>query len=201
MHAKWETLAEEIEDDGVYKKCETDYNESKVTVDRQIKAAEAVLKEALAADTTQPNTSGGSSIKIDKMLKPKELLLCSMTLEEANQWFTNFRAFLKHNEKALSRQDISVSRALLNNSIEAGLSSALRADAKIQATTPIAEKDGCLDMLRAIFLEENPLWVRRHHYFKCQQQKGETVNYWWVRKTDKARDATLRISQLMTSDS
>ena len=43
MHAKWETFAEEIEDDGVYKKCETDYNESKVIVDRQIKAAKAIL--------------------------------------------------------------------------------------------------------------------------------------------------------------
>ena len=99
MHAKWETFAEEIEDDGVYKKCETDYNESKVIVDRQIKSAEAVLKEAPSADAIQLNTAGGTSIKIDEMLKPKELLLRSMTLEEADQWFTNFRAFLKHNEK------------------------------------------------------------------------------------------------------
>ena len=75
MHAKWEVFSEEIEDDGVYKKCKTDYNESKVTVDRQIKAAEAILKEAPSADTTQPNTNGGSSINIDEMLKPKELLL------------------------------------------------------------------------------------------------------------------------------
>ena len=71
------------------------------------------------------------------------------------------------------------------------MSSALRADAKIQATTPIAENDGCLDTLRAIFLEKNPLWLRRHHYFKCQQQKGKTVNDWWVRKTDKARECNL----------
>ena len=92
-------IAEEIEDDGVYKKCETDYNESKVIVDRQIEAVEAILKEAPSADTTQPNTTGVSSVKIDEMLKPKELLLRSMTLEEADQWFTNFRAFLKHNEK------------------------------------------------------------------------------------------------------
>ena len=99
MHSKWETIAEEIKDDGVYKKCETDYNESKVIVDRQIEAAEALLKEAASADTTQLNTTGGSSVKIDEMLKPKELLLRSMTLEEADQWFTNFRAFLKHNEK------------------------------------------------------------------------------------------------------
>ena len=71
------------------------------------------------------------------------------------------------------------------------MSSALRADAKIQATTPIAGKDGCLDTLRAIFLEKNPLWLRRHHYFKCYQQKGKTVNDWWVRKTDKARECNL----------
>ena len=163
MHAKWETLAEEIEDDGVYKKCETDYNESKVIVDRQIKSAEAMLKEAPSADATQLNTADGTSIKIDEMLKPKELLLRSMTLEESNQWFTNFRAFLKHNEKALSRQDISVSRALLNNSIEAGLFSVLRADSKIQATIPNSEKDGCLDTLKAMFLGKNPFWLRRHH--------------------------------------
>ena len=27
--------------------------------------------------------------------------------------------------------------------------------------------------------------------FKCIQQKGETVNDWWVKKTDKAREAQL----------
>ena len=99
MHAKWEVFSKEIEDDGVYKKCETDYNELKFIVDRQTKDEEAILKEAPSADTTQPNTTGGLSIKIDEMLKPKELLLRSMTLEEADQWFTNLRAFLKHNEK------------------------------------------------------------------------------------------------------
>ena len=31
MHTKWETLAEEIEDDAIYKKCEADYHESKET--------------------------------------------------------------------------------------------------------------------------------------------------------------------------
>ena len=31
MHTKWETLAEEIEDDAIYKKCEADYHEPKET--------------------------------------------------------------------------------------------------------------------------------------------------------------------------
>ena len=79
----------------------------------------------------------------------------------------------------------------MNKSIEAKLSSTLRADPGVEATTPIADRNGCLDKLRAIFLEKNPLWLRRHHYFKCLQQKGETVNDWWVRKTDKARECQL----------
>ena len=62
MHAKWKIFSEEIEDDGVYKKYGTDYNEAKVIVDRQIKAAKAILKEAPSTDTTQPNTTGGSSV-------------------------------------------------------------------------------------------------------------------------------------------
>ena len=130
-------------------------------------------------------------MKIDQLLKPKELLLLSMTLEEANEWFCNFRAFLKHNEQALANKDISVFRGLLNKSIKAKLSSTLRTHPDVEATTPIADRNGCLDKLREMFLEKNPLWLRRHHYFKCIQQKEETVNDWWVKKTDKAREAQL----------
>ena len=179
MHTKWETMAEEITDDTVYKKCEEDYEQSKEVINRQVKAAEAKLKEAPApaSGAPQPNTSGGS-LKIDDMLKPKDLLMRSMSLEEADEWFESYRAFLAHNQKALDRQDIRVSRALLNKSIEAALASSLRAHPDIGATTPIADRDGCLDKLRDIFLEKNPLWLRRHYYFKCQQLKGESVNEW-----------------------
>ena len=135
--------------------------------------------------------AGTASVKIDELLKPKELLLLSMTFEEADEWFRNFQAFLKHNERALANQDISVIRALLNKSIEAKLSSILRAHLDVEATTSIADRNGCLDKLREMFLEKNPLWLRRHHYFMCIQQKGETVNDWWVKKTDKAREAQL----------
>ena len=89
-----------------------------------------------------------------------------MTLEEANEWFRNFRVFLKHNEQALANQDISVIRALLNKSIEAKMSSTLRAHPDVENTTPIADRNGCLDKLRQMFLKKNPLWLRCHHYFK-----------------------------------
>ena len=82
----------------MFTKCEKDYGDSKVTVTRQTKATEAFLKNAPTNVTVQPNVAGTTSVKINELLKPKELLLLSMTLEEADEWFRNFRAFLKHNE-------------------------------------------------------------------------------------------------------
>ena len=90
MYTKWEVLVEEITDDAVYTKCEKDYKDSKVTVTRQTKAAEAFLKNAPTNGTVQPNVAGTTSVKIDELLKPKELLLLSMTLEDADEWFHNF---------------------------------------------------------------------------------------------------------------
>ena len=194
MHAKWETVAEEIPDDAtgqaIYKKCEDDYNESKEKINTRVEAAEAKLKE-VPDESKPPQNTTGSSLKIDDILKPKDLLMRSMTLEEADEWFESYRAFLAHNEKVLVKQDIKVNRALLNKSIEAALASALRAHPDVVAGTPITAQGGCLDKLRDIFLEKNPLWLRRHYYFKCIQQKGETVSEWWVRKTEKGRECNL----------
>ena len=103
----------------MFTKCEKDYGDSKVTVTRQTKATEAFLKNAPTNVTVQPNVAGTTSVKIDELLQPKELLLLSMTFEDADEWFCNFRAFLKHNERALANQDITVIHALLNKSIEA----------------------------------------------------------------------------------
>ena len=98
-----------------------------------------------------------------------------MTLEKANEWFRNFGASLKHNEQAPANQDSSVIRALLNKSIKAKLSSTLRTHPDVEATTPIADRNGCLDKLREMFLEKNLLWLGRHHYFKCIQQKYRQI--------------------------
>ena len=92
MHTKWEALADDITDDAVYKKCEEDYEQSKDAIARQVKAAEAKLKDAPANGAPQQNATGGST-KIDDMLKPKELLMQSMSLEEADEWFESYRAF------------------------------------------------------------------------------------------------------------
>ena len=62
MYTKWEVLVDEITDDAVYTKCEKDYKDSKVTVTRQIKAAEAFLKNAPTKGSVQPNLASTTSV-------------------------------------------------------------------------------------------------------------------------------------------
>ena len=82
---------------------------------------------------------------------------------------------------------------MLNGCLDTRMASALRTHKKITAETEINTPDnGCLDILREIFLEKNPLWLRRHWYFQCVQAKDESVEQWWSRKLDKARECDLR---------
>ena len=88
--------------------------------------------------------------------------------------------------------DISVKRALLNKCLDTKLVSALRTHKDVTPTTEIdAPSARCLAKLPEIFLEKNPLWLRRHRYFQCTQVKSETVEEWWARKLDRARECRL----------
>ena len=136
-------------------------------------------KAAFAQPGTGATPSAGST-KIDDTLKLRHELLRSFTLEEANAWFDSFTAYFNHNGKVLEKLPPSVRRQLLNNSIEAGLASALQADDKIAADTPIIGNGGCLSRLKDIFLEKNPLFLRLHRDQQCRQTQGETVVEWWV---------------------
>ena len=131
------------------------------------------------------------AMKIDEMLKPKELLSSEMTLEEADQWFDSYKAFISFNKRSMVKLEISVRRALLNKCLDSKMVSALRTHKDVLPTTEIDTPNGCLVVLRTIFLEKNPLWLRRHAYFKCIQSKGETVEEWWSKKQDKARECLL----------
>ena len=196
MHLKWEAFItadpDPFENDEVFTKCKKDYDESQVLVDKHMVVSKITLDRALSDGAPQAEgATGATNIKIDETLKPKELLATSMTLEEADEWFRGYKAFLKHNERALKKLDVQVNQALLNKSIEAKLSSALRALPGVLDTTSIADPNGCLEKLRGIFLDKNPLWLRRHYYFKCVQGDHETVNEWWAKKIDKARECAL----------
>ena len=157
-HTKWEALAkadlDPFADDDEYNKCKGVYEKSKVILDKYMIAAKATLDRATTDST--PQTEGGATgsinVKIDELLKPKELLTAEMSLEEADEWFACYKAFLKYNERALNKLDISVKRALLNKYLDTKMSSALRTHKDIVATTPIDAPNGCLEKLRGIFL-------------------------------------------------
>ena len=129
--------------------------------------------------TTTPNvalstTTSGEPPKIINTLKPKSPLNEEMTLEEAQLWFKNYRAHLTYNKDALAKQEIQVQRAMLDVDLDPRMASALRSHEKIKDETKIDATDqevSCLETLREIFLEKNPLWLRRHWYFQCVQKQ------------------------------
>ena len=94
-HKQWEALAtaDEFDNDEIYNKCSKDYEDSKVLVDKHLKAAQKALDKAPVAITTNAPSQGQSghvTTKIDELLKPKEQLLVAMTLEEADEWFKTY---------------------------------------------------------------------------------------------------------------
>ena len=200
VESKWIALSEAdtdpFKDEGEHDKCKGDYEKATLTLEKYLKAAKAALdrarNEGTATQEGAPTSGGGSgAIKIDEILKPEELLSSEMNLEEADQWFDSYRAYITFNKRNMAKLEISVRRQLLNKSLDPKMVSALRTHKDITPTTKIDAPNGCLDKLRAIFLEKNPLWLRRHAYFRCVQAKGETVDEWWSKKLDKARECLL----------
>ena len=113
MHLKWEAFItadpDPFENDEVFTKCKKDYDESQVLVDKHMVVSKITLDRALSDGAPQAEgATGATNIKIDETLKPKELLATSMTLEEADEWFRGYKAFLKHNERALKKLDVQV---------------------------------------------------------------------------------------------
>ena len=96
VESKWEALSEAdtdpFKDQDEHDKCHDDYEKATVTLGKYLKAAKTALDRARDEGTaTQEGAptggSGSGAIKIDEILKPKELLSSEMNLEEADQWF------------------------------------------------------------------------------------------------------------------
>ena len=128
-------------------------------------------------------------IKIDNTIRP-ETLLISFTLEEFNTWSEKFTAFYNHNKKSLEG-NIELSRQLLHSLLDSKLTNALKTEEDVTNETPIVAQGGCLDKLRAIFLKESPLFLRRYRFQECTQQQGQSFSEWWVNKKTKAMECDL----------
>ena len=177
---KWEELEDEgdFADEHERGKCQSDFNEAKTIHKSALNASRQVLSQPREAtpnanqSTTTTATPSGPS-KIVDTLKPRCTLNEEMTLEEAQLWFKNYKAHLAYNKDALAKQEIQVQRAMLDVDLDPRMASALRSHEKIKDETKIDATDqevSCLETLREIFLEKNPLWLRRHWYFQCVQK-------------------------------
>ena len=95
-----------------------------------------------------------------------------MTLEEVEHWLKGYEAFMDHNKEVLTQEGIKVSRAILDGCFDPKLSTRLRnaqddnGENKVKDETSILD---CLKVLKEMFLEATPLWLRRLNYFKCSQ--------------------------------
>ena len=171
MDNRWNVLnstdPDPFKDETEFKKCQKDYEEAKIIKDKIMEAAKHTLHKAPTTGEARASTQEAiTTANIDELLKPKELLSSEMTLEEADQWFESHKAFISYNKKSMTKMDISVKRALLNKCLDTKLVSALRTHKDVTPTTEIvAPSTGCLAKLREIFLEKNPMWLRRHRYF------------------------------------
>ena len=118
-----------------------------------MEAAKRTLDKALTTGEASASTQEAiTTAKIDELLKPKELLSSEMTLEEADQWFESYKAFISYNKRSMTKMDISVKRALLNKCLDTKLVSALRTHKDITPTTEIdAQGVGRLSKLNEIF--------------------------------------------------
>ena len=163
METAWETMMDNIEDNGTFEALEEVLNNVSEDVKKTLTASEKAISDNAAP--TQSGTSGATpqpvsgAVKIEDTLKPRELLSADMNLEEANLWFDAYRAHIGFNRNNMAKLDIKVRRAMLNACLDPKMASSLRTNSKIEAETEIDTPDtGCLDVLREIFLEKNPLW-------------------------------------------
>ena len=100
--------------------------ETKTRRDKVMSELEKVLDGTQAAGQSPDQGSNQGltrrSMKIEEVLKPKEPLNESMTLEEAEHWLKGYEAFMDHNKEVLMQEGIKVSRAILDGCLDPKLS-------------------------------------------------------------------------------
>ena len=198
--ARWESdflsnLSKQLEEND-YDTYEKDLNDQLNFAKQTINDLTGYL-ERFRSEGTEPTQVQGAvatvntsqSTKIDETLKPEKLLR-SYTLEEFNVWSEKFEAYYDHNKKTLDKS-IVISRQILNNLMDSKLVNALKTEEGVKDDTPIRGDGGCLKKLKAIFLKESPLFVRRYNFLKHVQDAREPFGDWWVAKKSKARECEL----------
>ena len=191
----WEDYLEtDYEDDELdraeptYKQCGELSSKIRRRVDTFLKKAPRAAVQAAPGPASQASSYSGPP-KTNDMLKPKKPLDENMTLEAALHWFKTYKNHLELNSAMLAQQTVGVRRGILENDIDSHMAYALGAHPEVKEDSTMEE---CLDILKKIFMERNPVWVRRKAWFECVQKDNETVIQWWNRKKDIAKQCDLK---------
>ena len=118
-------LEEKDEDEvkTIYGKAKDIFNKSKANLERVLDAHDQVQANPAQGSNQVPTRK---SPKIEELLKPKEPLSETMSLEEAEHWIKKYKAFLAHNKDVLNEEGLVVSRVILDNSLDPKLAAKLR---------------------------------------------------------------------------
>ena len=117
----------------IYGKAKDIFNKSKANLERVLDAHDQVQANPAQGSNQGPTRK---SAKIEELLKPKEPLSETMSLEEAEHWIKKYKAFLAHNKDVLNEEGLVVSRAILDDSLDPKLAAKLR-----NHTNEAGEKD------------------------------------------------------------
>ena len=131
------------------------------------------------------------SLRIEASFKPSQILTSSNNLEEFNSWRAQFQGHYKANEKVLRTHGAEFQQNFLYSCIDSKLQNALRTDESISQRTEIMGDDGLLAKLKAVFMKDYPLFVRRYNYSRCKQSAKEPFSEWWTKKKLKAQECEL----------
>ena len=193
--AQWEDFLDTDYDEAEHARAEPTYNECDDLSSRIRNRADKFIREK--GSRTAQSASSGQVIqtssyngppRTNDMLKPKKLLEENMSLEAALHWFKTYKNHLDLNKVMLAQQSIEVRRGILENDIDPHMANALGAHPNVKDDTSI---DDCLNILKEIFMEKNPIWVRRKMWFECIQKDNESVTQWWNRKLEIAKQCDL----------
>ena len=128
----------------------------------------------------------------NKELKPKMVPNGSFTMAELRSWLEDFESYFKTNQIAETHGP-KEQRIFLKNALEENLAKELF-DKITDANAPVIGGVGsgsCLDALRELLENKNPLEVRRYNFYKCDQKPHEKLSAWRVRLKNEGRECDL----------
>ena len=131
-----------------------------------------------------------ATARLVESFKPA-ILTRDYTLEEFNAWNQCFRGYYQANKKLLEANGAEFQRNFLFSVIDVKFQTLLQTDDTVTNETVIMGPNNLLAKLKASFMADHPLYVRRYHFHEYRQAKGQSFPDWWNAKKLKAQECEL----------